>query len=252
MTDSLDPAAGRLSAIISDVRGSLGFTINRKEETGPGRLGIVSTDDDQPGDDSPEIEDRRADPDDRRERIAPPEPHEQTPPVVEAVAASRAVRAQAARSHRPEAVLDCPPSEATVDPEAELPAKKKGTFSLPLETLLTVKAYASVTKQAQCDIVAASVQEYLDDCEEELTEDQRHRIVELVARYEWRLRDRLARKRVGEGKEPSSSKAPGRKMEKRYDLAGRWSPPEDGRMAHFARVAMNRKTREHLGPEDES
>jgi len=265
--DNLDPAKGRLSAIRSHAESRLGFSVRRKVKLGAGRLGIIASDDqnDVDVDVHRELAERtlvtgtddivrHGEPDlgaPATSAESSPPPQTIADPAPPALAESDCsdtappddtgnvpqTPAQPEQAQpEPEASEPKPPAPRPasqrpriepaipIDPVVELPDRKKGTYLLPLRTILEIKAFASLTKVTQYEVVDRAVSQFIAAMAEEMDEPRRERMSELVKRYAYKARvsaEKRARGRATRGK--------------RIDLATRWEPPEDGRMAHFAR-----------------
>ncbi len=257
--DNIDPARGRLKAIQASQGSPMGFSIRRKLKLGAARLGILSADADdvqevaapsptgrsqtlvtgtediagqgEPGPDPGDV--RPIQP-----TLAPPAAMAELIPaatVVEPENTPPAPRPAPPKRQRPrhspysETLKRSEPLES--DWDVELPERKKGTFLLPLRAILEIRAFAALTKQTQYAVVDQAVSEFIANAVDKMSENQQQRMSELVKRHAYKARvaaEKRARGRAERGK--------------KLDLATRWEPPEDGRMAHFARRARSGQT----------
>jgi hypothetical protein len=227
----------------------MGFSIRRKLKLGAARLGILSAD----ADDIDEV--TAPSPSGRSQTLVTgtediagegepgPDPAEVRPvkpapslpaAMAELIPAATVVETEPpapAENANPPRPKHSPYSEVLKrgDPvggdwDVELPERKKGTFLLPLRAILEIRAFANLTKQTQYAIVDQAVSEFIANAVDQMSENQQQRMSELVKRHAYKARvaaEKRARGRAGRGK--------------KLDLATRWEPPEDGRMAHFAR-----------------
>jgi hypothetical protein len=261
--ENIDPARGRLNAIQASEGSPLGFSIRRKLKLGAARLGILSADADDVETPAPTgraqtlvtgTEDiaGQGEPGpatDASPQLAPTPPTAMAEHVVP-IAPDRTVttdnRKQTAQA-KPESTPPRPARRKTDPPKHapytevladttsvggfELPERKKGTFLLPLRAILEIRAFADLTKQTQYAIVDQAVSEFIANAVDEMNEHQQQRMSELVKRHAYKARvsaEKRARGRAARGK--------------KLDLATRWEPPEDGRMAHFARRVRSGQT----------
>lgn len=271
--DNMDPARGRLSAIQASQGSPLGFSIRRKLRLGAARLGILSAG-------AEDIESAQAPaPTDRAQTLVTgtediPGQGEPGPAPADTPAAPAppVAMAESAVPITPDRTVTRPATPATTKPPAaatsptdksrpehspyadalargnpvddwgvELPERKKGTFLLPLRTILEIRAFANLTKQTQYAVVDQAVSEFIANAVDEMNEHQQQRMSELVKRHAYKAR-------VAAEKRARGRSARGKKL----DLAARWEPPEDGRMAHFARRVRSGQTNDSSDESDGS
>ncbi|MFP4052443.1 MAG: hypothetical protein ACLFV7_01100 [Phycisphaerae bacterium] len=261
--DNLDHAKGRLSAIRTHAESRLGFSVRRKVKLGAGRLGIIAADDedDVDVDVHRELAERTlVTGTDEIVRDGEPDLSSPPPPVPSDAPRPNAVDEAPSATTREDSPAEASPPSADLpsqtepadqqsqtpqpaapaqefrrqrpgvepaipaDPVVELPDRKKGTYLLPLRTILEIKAFASLTKITQYEVVDRAVSQFIAAMVEEMDEPKRERMSELVKRHAYKAR--VAAEKRARGR---------RTRGKRLDLTTRWEPPEDGRMAHFAR-----------------